>query len=131
MTRYHAIIIAALLTLFAIATMMATRVDRTPGGITASYPPPRLTDQFIMTGGLAGPGIQRAQYPYAHELIRRSGCVREDGYFGSAQMNCVLDKTDLPFRVAHASPVGDSLQRLDDWARSQSNGDRAGKETFE
>ena len=64
--------------------------------IEMRYPPPRFTEQWIISPGIAGGGTSRREYPVAHERIAKSGCVEIGGYFGAAQMNCALRYYGLP-----------------------------------
>lgn len=82
--------------------------------IIATYQPPTFTDDFIVSAGVAGPSVHRSMYPHAHSLIKNSGCITIGQYFGSHQMNCVLEHYGIKKRVLpgdHVYPALNILER--------------------
>jgi hypothetical protein len=74
------------------------------------YRLPRFTERFIVTPGIAGPGVLREDFPLVWDAIATSGCVELGGYFGATAMNCVLARRGSAIRVMSNTEATPSIQ---------------------
>ncbi len=107
------ILIITSIALFAMAAVYG--LDRK---FAPKFAPPLFTDYYIISPGIAGGGIPITDYPLAADFIERSGCLRQDRYFGSAEMNCVLEKIGVHERVAPNTESRPALEKLELLLRS-------------